>query len=188
MVEYRIEQTNNGASVYTPYNPDFVTRVKALGGRWDATHKAWTISLDRIEEVRVAMRAIYGRDDVEPADLRIVTLRAVDEAREPKEVTAFGRTIARAYSRDSGARPGDGAHFLEGFPKSGGSRAHWDCIIPEGCVIRVDDVPAALLEDLPRWAEIVSNIPAAVDVDALRQERDRLMARIQEIDQILAAL
>ena len=50
----------------------------------------------------------------------------------------------------------------------------------------MDDVPAALLEDLPRWAEIVSNIPAAVDVDALRQERDRLAARIQEIDRILA--
>ena len=52
-------------------------------------------------------------------------------------------------------------------------------------VIRVDDVPAALLEDLPRWAEIVSNIPAAVDVDALRQEREKLAARIADIDAIL---
>ena len=55
-------------------------------------------------------------------------------------------------------------------------------------LIRVDDVPAAQLEDLPAWAEIISNVPAAIDADALRQERDRLMARIQEIDQILAAL
>lgn len=182
---FEITTEGNTARITTPYNPAFVDRIKRLGGRWDSVHRVWAVSLDRIEETRAAMRAIYGRDDVEPADLRIVTLRAVDEAREPKEVTVFGRTIARAYSRDSGARPGDGAHFLEGFPKSGGSRAHWDCIIPEGCVIRVDDVPAALLEDLPRWAEIVSNIPAAVDVDALRQEREKLAARIADIDAIL---
>ena len=188
MIEYRIQQTDDKASVFTPYNPDFVTRVKALGGRWDATHKAWTVSLDRVEEVRAAMRAIYGRDDVEPADLRIVTLRAVRQVNESREIRAFGRTLARAISRDSGGYPGDGSHFLEGFPKSGGSRNHWECIIPEGCVIRVDDVPAAQLEDLPAWAEIISNVPAAIDADALRQERDRLMARIQEIDQILAAL
>ena len=183
---FEITTEGNTARITTPYNPAFVDRIKRLGGRWDSVHRVWAVSLDRIEETRAAMRAIYGRDDVEPADLQTVTVRTVKDSNDYElTVSLFGVSLARAKGRDSGGYPGDGVHFLEGFPKSGGSRNNPYCYIPAGAVFKIDEVPAAKLSDVPSWAEIISSCPASVDLDVLRQEREKLAARIAEIDAIL---
>lgn len=49
--------------LYTPYNAEFVERVKTAGGRWDADAKCWTVRTDALEIVRGIMRDVYGMDD-----------------------------------------------------------------------------------------------------------------------------
>ena len=191
MNDIKIVAAGNGRSaVYTPYHKDFVSRVKLMQGRWDADERCWTVPDCCLEDVRQAMRDIYGRDDSPVSETVDVTLRFLSEVSEPRNaVCLLGRMIAQAYGRDSGAKTGSGVAFLEGEPKSGGSAKNWDTIVPEGCVVKLYDVPAAAFESgkcqLPKGVEIIQAV-SRVDRDALLQEKESLLARLEEIDQLLA--
>lgn len=191
MSEYKIEINNDKALIYTPYNADFVARVKLLGGKWQAEQKAWSVPSRAVAEVRGAMMAVYGRDDREPPETVDVILRFTkrydSEYRSP--ITLLGRTVASSFGRDSGAKIGTGVLFLEGAPDSYGSVKNWYTAIPAGSVVKLLDVPKplALSANLPSviQMEIVgkSNQDA---VSALKKEREALLARIAEIDRILS--
>lgn len=103
-----------------------------------------------------------------------------------------GRTIARAYGRDTGAKAGDGVIVDAGKIDSAGSAKNWKTVAREGTVIRVLDVPRATAEALcaadhqAYRVEIVGDAgPVAVDRESLAAERNRLLARVVEIDAIL---
>lgn len=46
--------------VKSPYNPNFISRVKALGGRWRPSDKVWSVPSSRAEELSAALEAAYG--------------------------------------------------------------------------------------------------------------------------------
>lgn len=188
MSEFRIEISDGKAAVYTPYNAEFVKRVKLTGGRWDGTKKCWKVPEVNVPDVREAMRAVYGRDDqpvAETVDVDLIFGDEVYELRGP--VTILGRTIASAWGRDSGARPGDGVIFTAGSPKSGGSVKNWRTVVPEGCVVKLRELPKAILDgaDLPEGVTM-QVAGGSVDRAALQAERERLLARLAEIDALLA--
>ena len=188
MSDFRIEISDGKAAVYTPYNAEFVKRVKLIGGRWDGAKKCWKVSEANIPDVRDAMRAIYGRDDQpvsETVDVELVFEAEVYECRGP--VTILGRTIAAAQGRDTGARPGDGVAFSAGAPLSGGSMRNWTTRVPAGCVVKLRELPKAVLDgaELPEGV-IMKVAGGSIDRDALQAERERLLARLAEIDALLA--
>lgn len=187
MDNFRITVENDKANIYTPYNADFVSRVKLLSGRWNASQRCWTVPTDAVEDVREAMRAIFGRDDSPVSDAVDVILTFEDEVSEyTAPVTLLGRTIARAFGRDSGAKPGENVIFKSGAPTSGGSMKNWLTVIPAGCVVKCLRVPRAALEsaELPDGvtAEVVGE---HVDREALETEKARLLARLAEIETLL---
>lgn len=187
MADFDIVIRNGKAAVYTPFNRDFVSRVKLLGGRWDGS--AWVVGEDAVEDVRKVMRAVYGRDDREAGEMVDVVLRFTEEVSELRDgVTILGRTIAKAWGRDSGARVGDDVRFTEGKPRSGGSAKNWYTEIPEGCVVKLPRVPKALVDrpdlGLPRGVEMAV-IGESIDRDALEAEKEKLLARIAEIERLL---
>lgn len=103
-------------------------------------------------------------------------------------ILSSAKTIARAFSRDSGARPGEDAIFEEGKPTSGGSARRWYTKVPQGCVIRLSNVSIAL------WEEFKSNDHAGIkaevvedkiDRDALEAEKENLLRRLAEIKMLL---
>ena len=49
--EYEVRDVGGGkALVVSPYNPDFVARVKALGGRWNPSERAWLVNSAALDE------------------------------------------------------------------------------------------------------------------------------------------
>lgn len=190
--QMKIEIIESSAYVYTPYNANFVTRIKTVGGaKWDGAKKAWKVPANTVDEVRAIMREIYGETDepeaVEKVNVRLTFISEFSPLRAP--VTLLGKTIATAYGRDSGARVGSGVTFINKSPESGGSVKNWHTVIPEGSVCVLHDVPASLVtaDNLPECVsfEIEARRPEIERIDLIA-ERERLLARIAEIDKLLA--
>lgn len=192
MKQYRIEidPSTDTALIFSPYNMDFIKRVKLLGGKWDTEHKAWVVPDRSVEEARAAMVAVYGRDDREPSETVDVILRFPEryESDIHSSISLMGRTIARAHGRDSGASIGDGVMFLEGSPDSDGSLKNWYTVIKAGSVVKLLDVPKnlALSTQAPKKIEMeILEKTKSEAVAALKKERETLLARIAEIDRLL---
>lgn len=187
-------------SIDSPYNPAFIQRVKTLGGRWSPGERTWTLDERNLESVRAAMRDIYGMDDLPPANLVSVrvtigdlksqygTFGTIDGDRDA--VRIFGRVIASATGRDTGARVGDGVAFEQGKPDSGGSAKNWRTIIPGNCVFVVYDVPESAVAQKIGWKDEWGTFevirPATIDRAALETEKAALLARLAEIEKLLA--
>lgn len=186
----KINTIEDRAYLETPYNANFVAAIKRIGGAsWDRDRRAWCIPADAIDQAREIMRRVYGEDDrpsTEPSvSVRLTFGREVSELRAP--VTILGKSIASAWGRDSGARVGDDVAFVEGRPESGGSFKNWRSVVPAGSVVVLHNVPQAALQmELPEGVTAEVMQPATIDRDALQAERERLLARLAEIDQLLA--
>lgn len=178
--------------VVSPYNPDFVRGAKALGGKWSAP--AWQFDVRDEARVRALCIEHYGTDG-SPAAGPAVTLRLVFEAGYAKGQDAIrigGREVAKAFGRDSGAKLGDGVVLLEGKFNSGGSMKNWTTTAGrDGATVLLRDVPKAmadrLLADAPSGVTVTVEPEAPViNRAALATERERLVARLAEIDGLLA--
>ena len=186
--KFEIKIDDGKAKVFTPYNAEFVSRIKLLGGRWNASKKCWTVSDFKVDDVRAAMRNIYGQDDspvAETVDVILTFDKEVSEWHAP--VTILGRTIATAWGRDSGARMGDEVMFLEGKPKSGGSVKNWYTEIPEGCVVKLPKLPKTAVTEceLPEGVTM-QVLGEEIDRDALIAEKEKLLARLAEIEKLVS--
>lgn len=195
----KISETDNGrAEIYTPYSPEFVNRIRMIGGaKWDSAKKCWTIPAEAVDNCRDIMRDVYGEADIPDTEprlkLRVKFLRDDDASRGP--YMAFGKMIADARGRNSGARPGDGVVFVEGAPRSGGSAKNWLSIVPEGCVVELRDVPRAMYErdrDREIFGEKVFEVTVlgglALSEEEIKKELDALRAKRDEIDRRIAEL
>lgn len=186
----KIEVLNEKAYVITPYNADFIKAIKGIGGaRWNREHSAWEIPANSIEQAREIMRNVYGEDDLPDTSPRVeVRLSFTKDVTACCEaVTIYGKTVARAYGRDSGARPGEDVAFVTGKPTSGGSMKNWTSVVPEGCVVILHNVPEVLLSQaLPEGCTMERVNPIEINRAALEAERAKLLARLSEIDTLLA--
>lgn len=179
--------------VLSPYLQAFVADAKRIGGRWQAP--AWVFDIRDEPRVRELLLKHYGTDGA-PAAGPTVTLRIVFEPGYYVDQDAFrvaGRVVAKATGRDSGATLGDGVVLLDGGFNSGGSVKNWLTKVgAHGATVLLRDVPevwvARLADDLPRGVLSVAVEPEAPVVDraALSEERARLVARLAEIDKLLA--
>lgn len=184
-MKIRIE--DGRAHVYTPYNKDFVKAIKGIGGaKWNG--KAWVVPENTVDAVREIMQDVYGETDISVTDKVEIKITFTDDVfAHNSAVTMFGKTIAKAFSRDSGAKVGDDVAFIKGAPKSAGSAKNWGTEVPQGSACVVSNVPRAMLErELPENIEI-EVLEQSVDKKALAEERERLLARIAEIDKLLTA-
>jgi hypothetical protein len=180
---------NGNISIVTPYNKEFVDRIKKLGGRWNAGDKAWEIDERSIEAVRKVMREVYGQDDrpQELVDVR-VTIGKFPLYEDCGPVTLFGKIIASAFGRDSGARVGEGVAILSGGIESGGSRKNWKTVVLPGSEIMIYDVPKLAVEERIDWDDQIGTFEVIEKEDphaALRAEKEALLARLAEINRLL---
>ena len=192
MCNIKVTIKDGRASVFTPFNHDFVNAIRNVGGRmWDADDKCWTVPEEALPEVRKIMMSVYGETDI-PNTCGSVTVKVTimeEWYARCNDVIIFKKVIASARGRDSGARPGDDGTFLEGEPTSGGSMKNWKSVVPAGCVVLLRHVPMAVWEEDKDseyyTAEIVDE---GMDVKRkeLEEEKARRLARLAEIDRELA--
>lgn len=184
----KIDIVGSNAYLSTPYNVDFITAIKQVrGARWSKERQAWVISAKVVDQAREIMRRIYGADDrpsSEPmVNVRLVFEKTVSKTCEP--ITIFGKTISKAWGRDSGARAGDDVVFVSGSPESGGSIKRWASVVGAESVVVLHNVPQAALQ-MPVPDGVTFTIESqSPNRNALEKEREQLLKRLAEIDELL---
>ena len=192
MSAIKVEIKNGKAYITSPYNVDFIRRIKLSGGKWSTVSNRWYVPEPALPAVRAMMMEVYGETDEGPASEYVTLIvKWLKNDWEPcGPVTLAGRVIASAWSRDSGAKVGDNVAFIVGSPTSGGSRNNWTTEIKEGSVVEIYYMPLNKAEELvkshPSYIEVSIKGTPVVDKDALRVEREQLVKRIAEIDALLA--
>lgn len=200
----RINSDKPVVRVISPYNGAFVSAAHDLGGKWDSGLKCWDFDARDEERVRDLCRAVYGDDGVQrdTCTLRVewINIGCADQ----DAIVVHGRPIARAVGRDSGAKLADGVVLLAGRFGSSGSRKNWTTVVAAGTVVLVRDFPRAEAErrvteqpqknrrySIERGEALHETAHAAVSGNQrtqLEHERERLTARLAEIEAELAAL
>ena len=193
MVKVEKVQMTDGEKIklVSPYHPDLPGQAKAMGGKFNGEKKCWYF--DARDEARVRQLAIElfgtdGENNAETVTLRITFPQGYREHTDG--VYVAGRCVARAWGRKTGAKLGEGVVLLKGNIDSGGSMRNWYTYIHPGSVFEIRDVPKAAAEKAVQAsseAMQVEIVDSQVDIEALKAERERLLARIAEIDAILAA-
>ena len=188
MMQIKVE--NGVAKVFTPYNSRFVSLIKNIGGRrWNSSEQCWTVPESEIDTVRKYMMEVYGETDLPDESEKITILvrfnKRVCEGRASVEL--FGKTVARAFGRDSGAKVGDDVTVIEGKITSGGSRNRWDTIVTEGTVVKIRNISRAALALETEYDITVTEVEdASIDRAALIEEKEKLLVRLAEIEKLLA--
>lgn len=188
----KIEIKDGIAKIYTPYSAEFVRKLKKNvgGASWDFGGKYWTVPESAADSVRNIMREVYGYSDIDENET--VTLRLTfyeDVSSERSDVIMYGKVLAHAYGRDSGAKVGDGVVCEKGEVTSGGSSNHWKSIVKEGAVLLLCDVNKNIYEKEKNNSEYdvdTKLVEKSIDKFQLKQEKIRLLKRIEEIDALLA--
>lgn len=181
----KIEIKEDKAYVFTPYNPDFVKKIKGIGGaKWSGQDRCWKVPADTVDAVRNMMMDVYGESDItDDSDKVTVEIEFEDEVSERcAPVVIFGKVVARAFGRDSGARVGNDAVFVKGNPISDGSVKNWYTTIPVGCVVRLRGVPKTALTDEYKYTVVDDT---RINKTALEEEKERLLKRLAEIEELL---
>ena len=102
-----------------------------------------------------------------------------------RPVSLFGKIIASAYSRDSGAKVGEDTAFLAMRPRLGGSVKNWKTAIPKGPVVEIHNVVQSMTADGDEYTVEIIDSPEANKIKALREEKERILKRLSEINSIL---
>ncbi len=173
----------------TPYNTLFVAAARRLAGTWHAP--TWVFDARDEDRVRKMCMKYFGSDGrlIDTCTVRVVLDETVSSSRAP--ITLNGRPIAAALDRDSGARIGENVVLLEGSFGSGGSRNHWTtCVKRGGATVLLRDFPRAAalsLIETPRagFTVTLEEEVAPINVSELMHEREKLTARIAEIDALI---
>ena len=182
MDNLKIVITDKEARVYTPYNPDFVEKIKGIGGAW-WTGAYWRIPIEAAYAARSIMRDVYGYDDISENETVTLKLTFNEDIREHSgDVVYFGNVLAHAYSRDGGARVGEDVAFISG----GATSECWDSVVEEGSVTILSNVNKNVYERTKLDEDItVELIEDKVDRIKLQGEKERLLKRVADIDRIL---
>ncbi len=169
----------------TPYNPDWPALAKRIGGRWNPEIKAWTFNPRDEDKVRELAIRLFGTDGETGMAATVTVQYDIYSAfnNYTDDCWLFGRKIAWRPKRDDTVRLGDGVIILKGgFKPSGGSMKYPEIAPLDGTILEIRDVPAghADLND-----PCVMVVEQTTDREALIKERDKLLVRLAEIDELL---
>lgn len=174
--------------VESEYNPAFVQAARRLGGKWESPF--WSFDVRDEADVRALCLECYGTDGltaVELVDLQVTIPEDVSEIGGRQDsIYLFGRVIARAWGRDSGAKLGNGIVIKQGGFSSGGSVKNWITAVQDGTVFIMRDVPKSLVDTHDNKAFIVEVIAKqSVSKENLNAEKELLIKRLAEIENLL---
>lgn len=187
MTDVTITTDGTKVRLSAPYLHAFPARAKEIGGKWEAAAKEWVFDARDRDRVIALAAEFWGY--AEDTDGRTVTVRVrADDLRtgyrqDDGEIRFAGRRVAWRPGRDADVRLAEGVVIAAGrFDGYGGSTRYPD-IGTSDVILEIRDLPASALA-------VTGSVPheimeQGVDVDALRAERDRLTARLAEINTLL---
>jgi hypothetical protein len=158
--QIKLEIIDDQVKVTTPYNENFRRICRNMRGKWKKDENAWYIDDSLIDDIRDAMTEIFGTTGEFPVEYCSLRIKDYSTSEHCGPVVLFGRTIARAKGRDSGARMGDDIVFISGSYNSGGSVKNWTTRVDNATFeIQNFPVPTTEKEDVQKaitegWCEI----------------------------------
>ena len=191
-----VDVSTTAVTLTAPYDPSLPGKAKALGGYFDGVTKTWTFDVRDETRVRDLARDIYGTDGTVYADEPTVTIRVDLDALVGEccewELRLAGISLARRPARDSAVRLCEGVVVISGsFGPHGGTVKNPALTPAEGTVLEVRDLPRAVAAKMIAAVATAHRCPvtllddAALDRAVLTEERERLVARLVEIDAML---
>lgn len=122
----KTNKENGIIKVTTPYNAEFVRRVKNLHGTWNDGERAWEVSEDAEQALTNLLNDVFGYSPESDTGETVIVqynaedLRTVDGRRD--SITFAGIEIARRRHRDSEVSLHSSTFVVEGaFDRKGGS-------------------------------------------------------------------
>ena len=177
--------------VKSEYNKAFISKARYIQGKWESPY--WVFPEDNREEVKELLIDTYGEADIlEDDEQQKVTveinLEVYKDAKGARnEYRLDNILLASRRSRDSYVKLADNVMVIQGgFKESGGSRNNPTINPEDNTILRVKNVPLSSYEKVKDEDGI--RLISGVDIIALTKEKDRLLARIAEIDSILKSV
>ena len=175
----KITRENGKIKVQSDYNADFVKRAKMLQGKWE--RPCWVFPEENEPELKVLLMEIYGEngDQQETVDLII----SIGQMQNDQTVSLGGLKLAYRRYRDAEVTLGENVILIGGeFPKSGGSARYPRVNANDDTVVKAKGVPMALYERYKDSGYVKLAEDTDTHRDKLLAERERLLARLAEIN------
>jgi len=185
----KIKIENGIIYVNSDYNKAFISGARMIQGKWCSPY--WTFPEENREEVRDLLLETYGEADIlDDNEMQRVTVEIdldvyKDTIGESNELRLDNILVASRMSRDSYVKLADNVMLVTGgFESSGGSRQH-PCVNPQkGTVLKVKNIPLRLYEKIKEMDGV--RLVSEIDKDALVKEKEKLLARLEEIENLLS--
>lgn len=175
---------NGKVYVQSDYNRDYISRAKGIQGRWNAPY--WVFPEENIDELRELLLDVYGEcgDLAEEAPVTVTVDLDLDKYKYGAEVTIGSFVAVKRRYRDSEVIYADNVMLVSGgFTPTGGSAKHPAVYHETGTVIRVKDIPVRLYEKIKDLDGVT--LYKTPDNSALIEERNRLLARLAELNALI---
>lgn len=175
---------NGKVKVVTPYNEGFVSKCRNFRGIFK--DGAWWFDDSIIDYVRDAMIEYFGTTGETPYETCSLLISDFSDYKNAGPVTLFGRSIARAFGRDSGAKLDDDIIFISGKYGSGGSVKNW-CTEVENATFEIQNFPVPSLE-LPEVKKAIEEGWCKVKYSQKKRRREDIEADILSCKERLSEL
>ncbi len=164
--------------VTSPYNKEFVHRARNLRGKWQ--NNAWWFDDSLTEYVREIMIEHYGTTGEDHYETCTLLVSDYTDSVLQGPVTLFGRTVAKAFGRDSYAKLGDSIVFISGSYSSGGSVKNWRTIV-QNATFEIKDFPIPSLS-LSEVSKAIEEGWCTVKPVAKKRPKEEIEAEIKELE------
>lgn len=118
----KVQKDGGEIFAFTPFNREFISRSKQIGGRWVSSEKAWAfpeLAEDKLQEI---LLELFGYNPAGSGEMYIWEI-LIPRNKDGEELTILGKRIVARQDRDWNVKWGQDALLLEGeVPKGGGSR------------------------------------------------------------------
>lgn len=167
-----VKTTDDGKlQILSPYNRDFIRRVKQIGGKWSRPY--WTVPAKREAQARELLIDVFGTDGADEATVTIrIDLAEYYQVADLVDTLIVGPIeILNKMNRDVAPTLNEDAAIITGELLSrGGSRNNPRIEWTEGTVIECDGIPAGVAAtyaaDYPDAVEIVGEVAPATPAES----------------------
>lgn len=184
-----IEKTDKCLKLHTPYNAEFISKLKAYipysDRKWDKEEKVWVVDIDCITTINELLYDYFGY--TENTNIINVKLTAKTHIEKEDAITVAGKSLIYVKGRDSGAYVSSDAIFVKGTINSSGSMRHPTAMIEEGSVfeIKIPDTAIPMINTEDWDIETVSPLLSTSEAQELLKEKHALLERLNEIETLL---
>lgn len=171
--------------VVSPYNAVFVQKARNLRGEWK--EDAWWFDDSILEYVREMMLEIFGTTGEEAYEECTLLIKDYTKRADRGPVVLFGRTIAKAWGRDSGAKLSDDIVFILGKYSSGGSMKNWTTDVVDA-TFEIRNFPKPSLELPDVKAAIEAGWCIVKEAKKKKRDREEILSEIASLKERIELL